>query len=270
MSAIDTALEWMNSRKGKVHYSMTARLGPNSYDCSSAVYLALKHAGLIPAGESVGNTDTLFGALERAGWTKVARDHTGGYPARRGDIFIWGVRGASSGAAGHTGFFLDDHDTIIHCNYGYNGISVNPHDTIWVANGSPAVTIYRPPASALGRTTGSNDEVYRQVKAAMSDAFNRTFIRQGDLAKNRFGDARVKYRTVFEWLVTQYLVIEGMIEDIERLQLQQHNQNMQLLEHSIKRYDEVWAGIFTKYSLTGNPADMQPGILPQLETMVEK
>ncbi|MDO5749644.1 MAG: peptidoglycan amidohydrolase family protein [Rothia sp. (in: high G+C Gram-positive bacteria)] len=270
MSAIDTALEWMNSRKGKVHYSMTARLGPNSYDYSSAVYLALKHAGLIPAGESVGNTDTLFGTLERAGWTKVARDHTGGYPARRGDIFIWGVRGASSGAAGHTGFFLDDHDTIIHCNYGYNGISVNPHDTIWVANGSPAVTIYRPPASALGQATSQGDDVYRQVKTAFNDALNRSFVRQGESAKQIFGDARLKYREVFEWLTQQYLCVEKLVEECERLQTQLHTQNMQLLEHSIKRYDEVWAGIFTQHSLTGNPADAQPGILPILEPMVKK
>ena len=68
----------------------------------------------------------------------------GYYPARRGDVFIWGRRGYTSGAAGHTGIFYDDHDTIIHCNAGHNGISINPHDTIWSYNGSPAITIIVP------------------------------------------------------------------------------------------------------------------------------
>lgn len=45
-------------------------------------------------------------------------------------------------AAGHTGIFVDP-DNIIHCNYGYNGITVNNHDYIWSANGSPPCHIFR-------------------------------------------------------------------------------------------------------------------------------
>lgn len=52
--AIDLMIQWMNERKGKVTYSMTNRYGPNSYDCSSAVYYALVFAGFLNAG-SMGN-----------------------------------------------------------------------------------------------------------------------------------------------------------------------------------------------------------------------
>lgn len=142
MSNIEAMIEWMTDRLGKVTYSMNARLGPNSYDCSSAVYFALIAGGFLPAG-AMGNTDTLFGHLERAGWKQVQPDASGNHPVKRGDVGIWGERGASGGAAGHTMIFLDDKDTMIHCNYGYNGITINNHDTIWNLNGRPPVAIYR-------------------------------------------------------------------------------------------------------------------------------
>lgn len=132
----------MSERKGKVTYSMNARLGPTSYDCSSAVYLALIAGGFLPQSK-MGNTDSLFGDLEANGWQKVAVNSKGYYDVKRGDIFIWGTRGASGGASGHTGIFVDDNDNIIHCNYGYNGITINDHDMIWGYNSKPAVTIYR-------------------------------------------------------------------------------------------------------------------------------
>lgn len=34
----ESMIKWMQDRLGKVTYSMTRRLGPNSYDCSSAVF----------------------------------------------------------------------------------------------------------------------------------------------------------------------------------------------------------------------------------------
>lgn len=142
MANIETMIKWFTDRQGIVTYSMNSRLGPNSYDCSSAVYFALRAGGFLANGV-MGNTDSLFGHLEGAGWEKVAVNSKGYYDVQRGDIFIWGARGASGGAAGHTGIFLDSNDQMIHCNYGYNGITVNDHDTIWSYNGKPVVTIYR-------------------------------------------------------------------------------------------------------------------------------
>lgn len=38
MANVEAVINWFQARKGKVSYSMTNRLGPNSYDCSSAVF----------------------------------------------------------------------------------------------------------------------------------------------------------------------------------------------------------------------------------------
>ena len=50
MPSHDASIQWFEARKGKVVYSMSARLGPNSYDCSSAVYLSLIAGGFLPSG----------------------------------------------------------------------------------------------------------------------------------------------------------------------------------------------------------------------------
>ncbi|MDT1957785.1 DUF5776 domain-containing protein, partial [Carnobacterium divergens] len=140
MANIETMIKWMKDREGKVTYDMNNRLGPNSYDCSSAVYFSLRAGGFLPAG-SMGNTDSLFGHLEQNKWIKVPLTN-GSYAAKRGDIFIWGTRGASGGASGHTGIFVDSAN-IIHCNYGYNGITTNNHDLMWGYNQNPPITVYR-------------------------------------------------------------------------------------------------------------------------------
>lgn len=56
---IEQMIKWMTDREGKVTYSMTSRLGPKSYDCSSAVFFSMIAGGFLPVG-SMGNTETLF------------------------------------------------------------------------------------------------------------------------------------------------------------------------------------------------------------------
>ena len=155
MASIEAMIQWMAERQGKVTYSMTNRLGPTSYDCSSAVYFALRAGGFL-SSTKMGNTDTLFGDLEAAGWKKVSLNSQGYYDVKRGDIFIWGKRGASGGASGHTGIFVDSKDQMIHCNYGYNGITVNDHDSIWSYNGGPDVTVYRYNGTSISSDSSTN------------------------------------------------------------------------------------------------------------------
>ena len=140
MANIEAALAWMLARAGKVTYSMTYRNGPNSYDCSSAVSYALRAAGN-DLGR-IGNTESMFVDLPAHGWKEVQPNADGSIDAKRGDVFIWGDQGYTNGAFGHTGMFVDP-DNIVHCNYGYNGISVNNHDYIWSANGQPTCRIWR-------------------------------------------------------------------------------------------------------------------------------
>jgi hypothetical protein len=138
---IGSSLQWFYDRLGKVTYSMTYRNGPSSYDCSSAVYYALIQGGFLPQGHRIGNTDSLFYDLEKNGWSQLSAVN-GFIDAQRGDVFIWGKRGASGGAAGHTGMFTDENN-IIHCSAGWNGIHVDNHDYFNSINGGMPVTIYR-------------------------------------------------------------------------------------------------------------------------------
>ncbi|PAK87388.1 peptidoglycan amidohydrolase family protein, partial [Lactococcus lactis] len=55
MPSIENMIAWMQARKGKVTYSMTSRMGPKSYDCSSSVFFAMIAGGFLSAG-SMGNT----------------------------------------------------------------------------------------------------------------------------------------------------------------------------------------------------------------------
>ena len=138
---IEKTLAWFYARKGRVSYSMENRNGPDSYDCSSSVYHALKEAGLLPASYWIGNTDTLFDALEKNGWVRLPGDANGEADTQRGDIFIWGIRGNSGGALGHTGMFVDA-DNIINCRY-QAGIVIDNHDWLWSASGYPPYAFYR-------------------------------------------------------------------------------------------------------------------------------
>lgn len=136
---IENAIAWMKAREGKVSYSMDYRDGDDSYDCSSSVYYALRSAGASSAGWAV-NTEYEHDWLIKNGYELIAENVE--CEAQRGDIFIWGRRGASAGAGGHTGIFVDS-DNIIHCNYRFDGITVNNHDYIWSLAGQPYFYIYR-------------------------------------------------------------------------------------------------------------------------------
>lgn len=136
---IENAIAWMRAREGKVSYSMVYRDGDDSYDCSSSVYYALRSAGASSAGWAV-NTEYEHDWLIKNGYELIAENTE--CEAQRGDVFIWGRRGASAGAGGHTGIFVDS-DNIIHCNYRFDGITVNNHDYIWSLAGQPYFYIYR-------------------------------------------------------------------------------------------------------------------------------
>lgn len=136
---IENAIAWMRAREGKVSYSMEYRDGSDSYDCSSSVYYALRNAGAVSAGWAV-NTEYEHDWLIKNGYELIAENTE--CDAQRGDVFIWGRKGASAGAGGHTGIFVDS-DNIIHCNYRYDGITVNSHDYIWSLAGQPYFYIYR-------------------------------------------------------------------------------------------------------------------------------
>ena len=139
---MDKVIEWFQQRQGRVSYSMDYRNGPNSYDCSSAIYHALIYAGILPQGFRIGNTETEFVDLPKFGFQRIEADANGYIQTQRGDIFIWGKQGYTLGANGHTGIFIDN-DNIIHCAYAYNGIHTDEHDKLAGWNNVQYLTIFR-------------------------------------------------------------------------------------------------------------------------------
>ena len=139
---MDKVIEWFQQRQGRVSYSMDYRNGPNSYDCSSAVYHALIYAGILPQGFRIGNTETMFVDLPKFGFQRIEADVNGYIATQRGDIFIWGKQGYTLGANGHTGIYLDN-DNIIHCAYAYKGIHTDNHDKLAGWNNVQYLTIFR-------------------------------------------------------------------------------------------------------------------------------
>lgn len=135
----EAAISWMAERRGQVSYSMDYRDGPNSYDCSSAVYYALMSAGAISAGWAV-NTEYEHDWLIKNNYELIAENSD--WDAERGDVFIWGQRGQSAGAGGHTGMFIDA-DNIIHCNYARNGISIDNYNQTAANAGWMYCYVYR-------------------------------------------------------------------------------------------------------------------------------
>lgn len=179
-SKINKMIQWFEDRKGRVGYSMENRNGPNSYDCSSALYSALRYAGFQTNINYLGSTVSL--------WNDIGADklmvEIPRSEARRGDIFLSGAKGAASaGSNGHTGVFLDN-NTIIHCNYASRGISVNPVSgyagsplyCFRINNKDTDTRLYTGQSTASVSTTnpdGISDKTERAVQRALSQVGGR-------------------------------------------------------------------------------------------------
>lgn len=129
-------------KKRGVTYSMTgSRTGTDgTADCSGAIYKGFINNG----GEVLRypfSTETEHAYLLNHGYELIAENQD--WDAQRGDIFIWGRKSASNGGAGHTGIFTSP-TSILHCNYGYNGVTENNYNTIYGYNNPNWVYVYRP------------------------------------------------------------------------------------------------------------------------------
>lgn len=168
---LDPFINWFQARKGKVRYSMNARLGPNSYDCSSAVHFAAKHAGLLPSNHYIGSTETLF-SMKGKYLDEISRADI-----RYGDIFVAGRQGASGGAGGHTGAVIDKNN-IIHCSY-RRGIAITPINGY---TGGPPVRWFRWRNSGYGSQTVSNRRYWTNSNVIYHDlGFNLSGLSAGQL-----------------------------------------------------------------------------------------
>ncbi|GAW38863.1 peptidoglycan amidohydrolase family protein, partial [Streptococcus suis] len=156
---LETSIRWMSDRVGKVSYSMDYRNGPNSYDCSSAVYYALMAGGAISAGWAV-NTEYMHDWLIRNGYVLVAENKP--FNAQRHDVCILGKRGYSSGAGGHVVIFVDNAN-VIHCNYARNGITIDNYNQV---HRGMYYYLYRP-ANQPSTSNKSLDQLVKETLAGI-------------------------------------------------------------------------------------------------------
>jgi len=121
---IKTGKEMMARR---IRYSMNgSRTGSDgTADCSGFVYKCLISGGVKPMSW-VPNTDSMHSWLLDNGYKLIT--HNGTWNAQKGDVTIFGLKGASGGAAGHVILWLNGND-FIHCTYknAYNnGVYIEP------------------------------------------------------------------------------------------------------------------------------------------------
>lgn len=247
MADISLAIQWMQARRGKVTYSMASRQGPNSYDCSSAVFFALRHAGF-PHTSHIGNTETLFG-LQGKLLTPINRANG----LRAGDVFVSGRKGGSANSYGHTGFALNATEAI-HCSSSFNGIGVSSNsDSRVAAYGGAPVYWYR----VIGSGGGAPDPTPTPVTPAPDPEVKDIYINDANggleyyldpTLKNLVGTriTTIQFPDVAtskdllekgkEWLSKQSLDLQSISADIT--QLHETNPNYKTLRmHDVVNVD---------------------------------
>lgn len=126
---IEAAINYMYQLKNRgITYSMSgSRIGTDgTADCSGAVYISLVNGGATKHSYPV-NTESEHAWLIANGFDLIAFNKS--WQMQRGDVLIFGIKGRSAGAGGHTAIAVD-HNNVIHCNYGYNGVTVNHESTM--------------------------------------------------------------------------------------------------------------------------------------------
>lgn len=129
MIDINKAIDYMYQLKNRgITYSMNgSRIGTDgTADCSGAVYISLVKGGATKYSYPV-NTESEHAWLIANGFELIAFNKE--WNMQRGDVLIFGIKGQSAGAGGHTAIAVD-HNNVIHCNYAHNGVTVNPETTM--------------------------------------------------------------------------------------------------------------------------------------------
>lgn len=63
----------------------------------------------------------------------------------------------------------------------------------------------------------SENTAYQAAHRALTDVYDAPFVREGDPAVQRFGQAKISTRAIVEWFDHQVILIAKRIEDIEKL-----------------------------------------------------
>lgn len=180
-SKLENMVKWYEEKKGKVTYSMSARNGPNSYDCSSSGYYAMKSAGFTDTLNYAFSTETCHSMLTANGFELIKEGTNVKWTMQRGDIIIWGKKGYSAGSGGHYMVAYSATD-IIHCNGA--GITINNYAS-YSSGRSVYVYVYRLKDAQVSTTNKVQQEtvvtnVATKVKAALAALERNKGVRLGN------------------------------------------------------------------------------------------
>lgn len=143
-------INWFLQREGRLTYSMYgSRTGADgTADCSGSMTMALWSAGA-SRPRIIYSTDDLPDYLFGNGYQLVASG-MGPVDLHYGDVVIWGYRGASNGAVGHTMVVTGsgDYQTVISTSFltkGQRGTAVQEaeYTSYWISHGRPYQYVYR-------------------------------------------------------------------------------------------------------------------------------
>lgn len=139
---IDNTISFLKSKIGKVTYSMegSRNFSDGTCDCSGAVYTGLVHGGLTPMSY-IPSTETLHAWLLNNGFKLIAENTD--WHMQKGDVVIWGRKGYSAGAGGHTGICIDGQNWLECTAWRDLGETIQNHDARWEMNEEPYFYVYR-------------------------------------------------------------------------------------------------------------------------------
>lgn len=151
---METAISFLKTKVGKVRYSMygSRNFSDGTCDCSGAVYTALRKGGASDAGYIL-STETLHSWLIKNGFKLIAENKS--WAMKRGDVVIWGRKGQSAGAGGHTGICIDGQNWLECTAWKSLGETQQNHDARWSMNGGPYFYVYRLNSSAPNKLSTS-------------------------------------------------------------------------------------------------------------------
>lgn len=145
---IKNGISALKQQIGRATYSMygSRNFSDGTCDCSGAVYYGLTNGGVKPLGY-IPSTETMHQWLLDNNYKLIAENSEWKMQAQ--DVIIWGRKGESAGAGGHTGIAMDNQNWI-ECtawsgggNGAEGGVIISNHDSRWAMNGCPYFYVYR-------------------------------------------------------------------------------------------------------------------------------
>lgn len=145
---IENGISALKQQIGRATYSMygSRNFSDGTCDCSGAVYYGLTNGGVKPLGY-IPSTETMHQWLLDNNYKLIAENSEWKMQAQ--DVIIWGRKGESAGAGGHTGIAVDGQNWI-ECtawsgggNGAEGGVIISNHDSRWAMNGCPYFYVYR-------------------------------------------------------------------------------------------------------------------------------